>query len=69
MSSAAPSWHISVDTAVSIAERSANASELPQTVYRTQDTGGWTNTNALASSLGKRETELAVTILPKRYFA
>lgn len=51
-----------------IAEISADTSGLPQTVFRTPDTGGWTNTNALASILNQRNCEVFVTMLPRRYF-
>lgn len=51
-----------------IAEISSDTSGLPQTVFRTPDTGGWTNTNALASILNQRNCEVFITVLPRRYF-
>lgn len=53
---------------ISLAEVVADASGLPQTVFRTPDTNGWTCTNALAGILKQQRSEVLVTILPRRYY-
>lgn len=48
------------------AKRRADASSLPQTIFRTPDTAGWWHTHYHARLLAK--AEVFVTILPARYF-
>jgi len=57
----------SLPSAVSLAARAADQSELPQTVFRNKDSMGWANTNALSTLLDRSETRL--TVLPKRFFS
>lgn len=56
----------SIAQAQHAAERMANTSGLPQTVYRNADSGGWWHTNALAPLLAN--SEKFVTVLPDRFF-
>lgn len=48
------------------AKRSADEFCLPQTIFRTAESGGWWHTNSLARVLDK--AEVFATILPARYF-
>jgi len=48
------------------AKRGADASSLPQTIFRTPQTAGWWHTHCHARVLEK--AEVFVTILPARYF-
>jgi hypothetical protein len=48
------------------AKRGADASCLPQTIFRTPDTAGWWHTHCHARVLEK--AEVFATILPSRYF-
>lgn len=57
----------SLSEAILCARSGSEASQLPQTVYRNADSGGWWHTNAFARILAG--AELSVTILPPRYFA
>lgn len=61
-----PHWHNKLEAAIGQAQRAADVTGLPQTVYRNAETCGWANTNALANVLAR--SEVAVTILPTRYF-
>lgn len=63
----APSTDSGIDEGIRRAQEAAETTGLPQTVFRGNDTGGWTCTNALARCL---ETALgvALTALPSRYF-
>ncbi|WP_233874184.1 hypothetical protein [Paraburkholderia adhaesiva] len=61
-------YFIRLDTATGIATRAADDSRLPQTIFRTPDTAGWTHTNSLARILDSRHCEVFVTILPRHYF-
>lgn len=62
------SWHISLSEAARLALQATDTYGLPQTLFRTQQTCGWTHTNTFATVLNKTQTELAVTILPARFF-
>lgn len=48
------------------AKRGADASSLPQTIFRTPETAGWWHTHCHARVLEK--AEVFATILPARYF-
>jgi len=60
--------HFKQDAARSDAQRAADTFGLPQTVYKTANTYGWTNTNALANLLSDPGTQVDMTVLPFRYF-
>lgn len=62
-----PSWYVKLEHAIETASRSADQTGLPQTVYRNQDTCGWTNTNAFAGVLN-RSTVFA-TMMPASYWS
>ena len=62
----APLTDCKVNEAISIAEHIADASGLPQTVYRDANSAGWASTNALANRLDGAEK--LMTALPIRYF-
>lgn len=53
--------------ALSYAEVAADASGLPQTIFRDHDSAGWWHTHSLAGRLAK--SELWISMLPSRYFA
>lgn len=55
-----------IEQAQYAAEGMANASGLPQTVYRNANSGGWWHTNALAPVLAR--SEMFTTVLPDRFF-
>ncbi|WP_232346519.1 hypothetical protein [Cupriavidus sp. USMAA2-4] len=55
-----------IESAEASARRAADQFGPPQTVYRNETTGGWWHTHSLALRL--RTAELAVTVLPRRYF-
>lgn len=60
-----PSWYIKLDAAVEAAMAASDKYGLPQTVYKTEETCGWANTNAFANVL--RTAELHLTLLPANY--
>lgn len=60
------SWEVKQGVAVAHAAQKANDFGLPQTVYRTEETSGWANTNPLSNNL--RNAEVFVTMLPDRFF-
>ncbi len=53
--------------AVQHAERVADTSGLPQTVFTNASSGGWWHTNTFASCL--QHAQLSVTVLPARFFS
>ena len=63
---------LSTDTkpheAINAATLAADASWLPQTVYRGPDSGGWWHTQAMAGMLMRPSISVLVTILPRNYF-
>lgn len=61
-----PSWYIKVSTAIQMATDASDKYGLPQTVYKTKETCGWTHTNAMAGVL--RGAEQDSTWLPANYF-
>lgn len=56
-----------LEEAQAAAAKFSDESGLPQTVYRSKNSGGWWHTNPLASLLAS--AEVLVTVLPLRYFA
>lgn len=60
---------VTQEQAVGMAKRAANQHGLPQTVFRTEDTAGWSHTNPFSRVLGQCTTEVFVTALPGRYFS
>ncbi len=62
-------WHISLVEALGIAQRAADTCGLPQTLYRDADTAGWTSLEPTCSRLNRPGTELALTVLPTRYWS
>lgn len=66
---AEPSWHIKLEEGISTATRLADSTGLPQTVYKTADTCGWTNTCFISRVLAQPETQVHLTVLPARYFS
>lgn len=53
--------------AVRHAERCADSSSLPQTVFTNAASGGWWHTNTFASCL--QHAQLSVTVLPAHFFS
>ncbi|MGF6603327.1 hypothetical protein P3T23_008081 [Paraburkholderia sp. GAS448] len=60
---------VKLHEAIGTAEHAADAYGLPQTVFRSRDTHGWANTNALARVLGQAGIDIFMTVLPTRYFS
>lgn len=52
--------------AISHAEREADRSMIPQTIFRNEDSAGWWHTNPFASLL--KRSEVYMSVLPSRYF-
>lgn len=61
-----PGTDTGLATALASAAVCADRTELPQTVYRNETSGGWWHTNALAPVLAR--SELSQTVLPGTYF-
>ena len=61
-----PTWYIKLEAAVETALAASDKYGMPQTVYKTDETCGWTNTNAFANVLNT--AELHLTLLPANYF-
>ena len=59
---------VKLSEAMQIAARCADASSIPQTIYRAKGTCGWTNTWNGARLLDGNGVQMRVTILPTRYF-
>jgi len=59
---------VSIREAIQIAESDADQSCLPQTVYRTKSSYGWASKPTHARVLEASDTELHMTVLPRRYF-
>lgn len=54
--------------AIEAAKAAADASSLPQTVFRDADSCGWWHTNSLANRLHGAKTKVFATYLPSNYF-
>lgn len=61
---------VKLPEAMAIAQRAADSALLPQTVFRAQDSHGYTNIHAYADRLEGRDSGLhmAVTLLPSIFF-
>jgi len=63
-----PSYFVSLDEGLSIAKNSADEFGLPQTVYKTKATCGWSNTNPFSKILAANGVEKHCSVLPENYF-
>ena len=61
-----PTWHIKLSQALESAQAAADKYGLPQTVFKTPETCGWSNTNPFSSVLAKADVH--ATILPANFF-
>lgn len=61
-------WHVTLEQAVRKAAGDADASGLPQAVFRGPGTCGWTNLWAGARSAGAPGVQVDRSVLPARYF-
>lgn len=59
-------WEVNLNEAIDTAIRAASNYGIPQTVYRSNDTCGWANTNCLAPCLNG--ADLHITALPENFF-
>ena len=62
-------WHVSLSDALGIAQRAADTYSLPQTLYRDAQTSGWTSLEPTCTRLQRPGAELALTVLPSRYWS
>ena len=64
-----PAWdpcQIKLTEAIVIAQRAADEYRLPQTVFIDSNSGGWSNTNPMATRLLTANCDR--TVLPTNYF-
>lgn len=60
------SWFIKLEAAIAMALAASDATSLPQTVYKTEGTCGWSHTNGFARVLHGAQVDS--TWLPNNYF-
>lgn len=61
-----PNWYVKLESAIELAKEASDKTGLPQTVYRDDDTCGWTHTNFAARVLGSAKVDS--TWLPRFYW-